>query len=84
MLNPPAIVDFIAQNYRYKSVDPHISHDVGLTEILYQLIPYLMEPGGSICIHKGSPIIPIPSRINPIPRIAIYFFKILSNNGELL
>ena len=28
---------------------------------------------------KGPPIIPILSRINPIPRIDIYFFKVLSN-----
>ena len=30
-------------------------------------------------IHKGSPIIPIMSRINPVPRIDTYFFKIHSN-----
>ena len=28
---------------------------------------------------KGSPIIPILSRMNPIPRIDIYFFKFHSN-----
>ena len=36
-----------------------------------------MEPGG--CIHKGSPIIPILSRINPIPRIDTYFCKVHCN-----
>ena len=30
-------------------------------------------------IHKGSPIIPILSRINPIPRIDTYLFKVYSN-----
>ena len=30
-------------------------------------------------MHKGSPIIPILSRVNPIPRIDTYFFKINSN-----
>ena len=30
-------------------------------------------------IQKGSPIIPIPSRINPFPRIDTHFFKIHSN-----
>ena len=28
-------------------------------------------------VHKGSPIIPILSRINPIPRIDSYFFKVI-------
>ena len=31
------------------------------------------------CIHKDSPIIPILSRINPMPHIHAYFFKIFSN-----
>ena len=30
-------------------------------------------------IHKGSPIIPILSRINPIPRTDTYLFKVHSN-----
>ena len=30
-------------------------------------------------IHNGSPIIPILSRINPIPRIDTYLFKVHSN-----
>ena len=30
-------------------------------------------------IHKGFQIIPILSRINPIPRIDTYFFKVHSN-----
>ena len=38
-----------------------------------------MEPTGSACIHKGSPITPILIRINPIPRIDTYLFKIHSN-----
>ena len=35
-----------------------------------------MEPGGQFPIHKGSSIIPVLSRINPIPRIDTNFFKI--------
>ena len=35
-----------------------------------------MEPGGSMLIHKGSPMIPILSRITPIPRIDAYLFKV--------
>ena len=31
------------------------------------------------CIHKGSPVIPILSRIDPIPRIDTHFFKTQSN-----
>ena len=38
-----------------------------------------MEPGGSIYIHEGSPIIPILSRLNPILRIDTYLFKVHSN-----
>ena len=38
-----------------------------------------MEPEGSCRIHKGSQIIPILSRINPIPRIDTYLFKVHSN-----
>ena len=30
-------------------------------------------------IHKGSPMIHILSRINPIPRIDAYLFKVYSN-----
>ena len=41
-----------------------------------------MEPGGSSRIHKGSPIIPILNRINPIPRIDTYFFKILPSTPK--
>ena len=33
-----------------------------------------MEPGGSMPHSQGSPIIPIPIRINPVPRIDIYFY----------
>ena len=29
--------------------------------------------------HKGSPIIPIQSRINPIPGVDTYLFKVHSN-----
>ena len=39
-----------------------------------------MERGGSTSIHKGSPIIPILSRINPIPLIDTYLFKVHHNN----
>ena len=38
-----------------------------------------METEGSMRIHKGSPVIPILNRINPIPRTDTNFFKIHSN-----
>ena len=46
--------------------------------------PWLMEPGGSMRIHKGSPIIPILNRINPIISIDSYLFKVHSNIVFLL
>jgi len=39
----------------------------------------LWNPEVQCTIYKGSPVIPILARINPIPRIDIYFFKIHSN-----
>ena len=33
----------------------------------------------SMPLHKSSPIIPILSRINPIPRIDTYLLKVYSN-----
>ena len=44
-----------------------------------QLTPWLMKPGGSMSNPKGSPIILILRRTNPIPRINTCFFKIHSN-----
>ena len=38
-----------------------------------------MEPGGSVPHSQGLLIIPILSRINPIPRIYTYLFKVHSN-----
>jgi hypothetical protein len=38
-----------------------------------------MKPGNSMPHFNGSPIIPILSRINPIPRTDAYFFKVHSN-----
>ena len=38
-----------------------------------------MNPEVQCRIHKGSPIIPILSRINPIPRIDTYLFKVHFN-----
>ena len=38
-----------------------------------------MEPGDSMCIHKGTTINPILRQIKPITRIDNYFFKIHSN-----
>ena len=38
-----------------------------------------MELGGSMSHYKGSPIIHILSRINPIPQIDIQFCKFHSN-----
>ena len=48
-----------------------------------------MEPEVQCRIHKGSPIIPILSRINPITRINPintyeYLFKVHSNTGVYL
>ena len=39
----------------------------------------LMNPEVQCRIHEGSLIIPILSRINPIPRIDTYLFKVHSN-----
>ena len=38
-----------------------------------------MNPEVQCRIHKGSPIIPILSRINPIPHIDTYLFKVHFN-----
>ena len=38
---------------------------------------WLMKPEGSM--NKGSPIIPILTQINPIPRIDTNFIKVHSN-----
>ena len=35
-----------------------------------------MKPGGSMQLHKGSPIISILSRLNTIPRIDTYLFTV--------
>ena len=43
------------------------------------LIHGLWNPEVQYRIHKGCPIIPIQSRINPISRIDTYLFKIHSN-----
>ena len=39
----------------------------------------LWNPEVQCHIHKGSPIIPILSRINPIPRTYTYLLKVHSN-----
>ena len=41
----------------------------------------LCNPEVQCRIHKGSPIIPILSRINPFPRIDTYFFKVHTNTS---
>ena len=38
-----------------------------------------MKPEVQCRNHKGSPVIPILNRTNPIPRIDTYFFEIHSN-----
>ena len=38
-----------------------------------------MEPGGSMPHSQGPSNNPYPERINPIPRIETYLFKIHSN-----
>ena len=43
------------------------------------LVYGLWNPGVQCRIHKGSPIIPILSQINPITRIDTYLFKVHSN-----
>ena len=40
---------------------------------------WLMEPGGSMLHSQGLSNIPILSRINTIPRIDTYLFKVHSN-----
>ena len=47
---------------------------------LYSKLHGLWNPEVQFRIYKGSPVIPILSRINQIPRIDTYFFKIRSNN----
>ena len=44
-----------------------------------QLTPWLMEPGGSMPLSQELSNIHILSRINPIPRIDTYLFKVHSN-----
>ena len=53
----------------------------GLVSYLYfaSLMDGLWNPEVQCRIHKGSPIIPILSRINPISRIDTYLFKVHSN-----
>ena len=50
---------------------------------LYILTPCVWNPEVQCRIHKGSPIIHILSRINPIPRIDTYLFKVHSNILDL-
>ena len=47
--------------------------------VAINLLNGLWKPEAQCRIHKGSPIIPIPSRINPIPRIDTRLFKVHSN-----
>ena len=57
---------------------------LNLTDLSGRLYVYiykascLMELGVQCRIHKGSPVIPILSRLNLIPNIATYIFKIHS------
>jgi len=46
---------------------------------IYIKLHGLWNPEVQCRIHKGSPIIPIQNRINPIPRIDTYFFKVHCN-----
>jgi len=50
-----------------------------LTSGLTNQLHGLCNPEVQCRIHKGSPIIPILSRINTIPRIDTYLFKVHSN-----
>ena len=47
--------------------------------IIIIITPWLVEPGGSMPHSQGCPIIPILSRMYPVPRIDTYFFKIHFN-----
>ena len=60
---------------------PHtVSHNFHTKLIMVSnQIHGLWNPEVQCHIHKGSPIIPILSRINPIPRIDTNFFKVHSN-----
>ena len=44
-----------------------------------KLTAWLMDPEGQCRIHKGSPIIPILSQIDPILCIDTYSYKVHSN-----
>ena len=56
------------------SFELNISYYFNLTRYLYGLWNLEVQ-----CrIYKGAPVISIPSRINQIPRIGTYFFKINS------
>ena len=45
----------------------------------YELTPWLMKPGGSLPNSQGFPIIPILSRVNPVPIIVNNVFKTYFN-----
>ena len=50
-----------------------------VTILLTNELHDLGDPEVQCRIHKGSPIIPTLSQINPIPHIITYFFKVQSN-----
>ena len=55
---------------------------MGLLKKLTNKLYGLWNPEVQCRIYKGSPIIPILSRINPITRIDTYLFKVHSNTVE--
>ena len=52
---------------------------LALLQLSYNKLYGLWNLEVQLCILKGSPIIPILSRINPIPQIDTYLFKVHSN-----
>jgi hypothetical protein len=50
----------------------------------YQITLWFMEPKSSAPYSQGLLIIPIQSRINPIPHIYTYLFKLHSNIAPYL
>ena len=78
-IRPQECLDSLSWNTNYTIFCNPRKH--GILRCGLQISPLhgLWNPEVQCRIHKGSPIIPTLSRINPIPYIDAYFFKIHSN-----
>ena len=65
--------------YFKKLAEPPLGRGIHTPRHLANTLRALWNPEVQCRIHKGSPIIPIQSWINPIPRIDTHFFNIHSN-----